>query len=333
MEDITRQEFDTHRDYILDELADRYGCDRNHLRELGSFESFVYEFSRGEQSAILKLTHDRHRSHDMIRAELDWVNYLARGGVSVASAVASVNGNLVERIKLPHSSFFAYAFEKAPGGHPRKDDFGPALFESWGTMIGRMHALTRTYRPSDPTLKRYHWYDDPTLDMKRYEGIVDPVVIERFREQVDLIRAFPVAADTYGLTHNDLHQGNFYVADGRITAFDFDDCHYNYFVNDIAMALFYTLRRSGSEPGGPAEAIAFLTPFLRGYFRENRLDQDWIERIPAFLKMREIDLYLIIHAYNAVDGGPWISSFLDGRRERIIDRRPVADLEPPHLTF
>jgi len=242
--------------------------------------------------------------------------------------VPSVRGNLVETIKLPHSSFFAYAFEKAAGGHVTEADFGPALFETWGKMTGRMHALTRDYTPSDPALARYHWYEDPTLDLIRRQAEIDAPVAERFWQQVELLRGFPIAVDTYGLTHNDLHPGNFFVADGVITAFDFDDCNYNYFANDIAMALFYALRRTGQEPGGAEFAGTFLSAFLRGYRQEYRLEPSWMERISAFMKMREIDLYLVIHAYRAADGGPWIQSFLDHRRERILDRTPVVSFNP-----
>jgi len=43
--------------------------------------------------------------------------------------------------------------------------------------------------------------------------------------------------ESYGLVHCDVNPTNFYVNDGQITLFDFDDCAYNWFINDIAVAL------------------------------------------------------------------------------------------------
>jgi len=45
------------------------------------------------------------------------------------------------------------------------------------------------------------------------------------------------------LIHTDVHAGNFFVDDGRITVFDFDDSSYQWFASDIAIALYYTIWR------------------------------------------------------------------------------------------
>lgn len=327
MDQHTRDSFDNHRDFILDEAARKFEFSPSGLTELGSFESYVFAFTRNGREYVLKLTHNSRRTKNLVAAELEWVNYLADGGVSVARAIPARSGALVERVDLDRDYFLIYAFEKAPGSHLRADGYTDELIGTWGKMIGRMHALTRHYRPSAPELVRYHWHEDPSLDAMRMAKGVDRGVLERFEEQISLLRSLPADESSYGLIHNDLHPGNFYVCDGTVTAFDFDDCHYNFLVNDIAMALFYSLRRRGQPPGDDAFAARYLSAFLDGYDGEYTLDPAWMRRIPEFMKMREIDLYLIIHAYGAVDGGPWITSFLDGRRERILSRRPVIDLD------
>jgi len=38
-----------------------------------------------------------------------------------------------------------------------------------------------------------------------------------------------------------------------------------------------------------------MNSFLKGYYKENNLSKYWIERIPLFLKLREIVLYAVIH--------------------------------------
>jgi hypothetical protein len=39
------------------------------------------------------------------------------------------------------------------------------------------------------------------------------------------------------LVHSDLNPTNFHVNDGQLTLFDFDDCTYNWLINEIAIAL------------------------------------------------------------------------------------------------
>lgn len=73
------------------EAAVRYGI--TELKEFGGFESFVYEFERDGKSYILKITHTIRRSEAYIMGEIDWLNYLADGGVAVARAVPSPSGS------------------------------------------------------------------------------------------------------------------------------------------------------------------------------------------------------------------------------------------------
>jgi Ser/Thr protein kinase RdoA (MazF antagonist) len=105
---------------------------------------------------------------------------------------------------------------------------------------------------------------------------------------------------------------------GTITLFDFDDCNYSWFANDIAIVLFYIAMWKEDVQAYTRE---FMTHFLRGYRRENRLDPVWLSEIPRFLKLREIDLYAIIHRSFDVDNldDPWCQRYMEGRKERIQD--------------
>ncbi len=44
-----------------------------------------------------------------------------------------------------------------------------------------------------------------------------------------------------------------------------------------------------------------MTHFLSGYRAENQLGEGWLKEIPSFLKLREIDLYAVIHISFGVD--------------------------------
>jgi Ser/Thr protein kinase RdoA (MazF antagonist) len=103
--------------------------------------------------------------------------------------------------------------------------------------------------------------------------------------------------DSYGLVHCDLNTTNFHVNNAQITFFDFDDCAYNWFVNDIAVAMpLY------SELFAKADWEARLTEFfqwyMRGYSEENHLDESWLEVLPISLRLQNIICLIACHQSN-----------------------------------
>jgi Ser/Thr protein kinase RdoA (MazF antagonist) len=144
---------------------------------------------------------------------------------------------------------------------------------------------------------------------------------------MDHLHTLPRDPQSYGLIHFDAHTSNLFVDDHTdppiITLFDFDDCAYSWFANDIAIVLFYAI----STAKNPPEATQnFMIPFLRGYRRENRLDPAWLAEIPHFLKLREVDLYAMIH--RSLGPGPyddlWVAHFMDGRKQRLAAGLPYV---------
>lgn len=153
-------------DTIWQAAARRYGIAFDQIHLLDGFESFMLEFERpsggASQRGILRIGHSLRRSPALIQAEADWINYLAEGGATVARALPSPAGSLVEAIDNGQGGqFLATAFTKAPGRHTTKADWTPALRETYGGLIGRMHALSRHYVAPHPDCLRYHWNDSP----------------------------------------------------------------------------------------------------------------------------------------------------------------------------
>jgi Ser/Thr protein kinase RdoA (MazF antagonist) len=318
-----------YNDRILTEAIGRYGIEPGNIHLLDGFESFMYEFDRDGRPFILRLAHTIRRSEELIHGEVDWINFLARGGASVAGAVLSSNDRLVEAIDDGcGGSFLATAFVRAPGKPPIKSDWTPETFTAYGRLIGKMHALAQRYQPADPRWRRPHWDDPLMLDTERWLKPDDAGVIERYRELLAYLRGLPRDDPrAYNLIHQDAHAGNFFIDEtGTITLFDFDDCVYGWFIYDLAMVIFYAA--IGKE-GVSAFIQAFMVDFLRGYTEENHLDPRWLGEIPNFLKLREIDLYAAIHRSFDVENldDPWCMRFMDGRKQRIENDAPVIDFD------
>lgn len=323
----SEQLFEKHRNYILDKAAKFYGISKKNLTKLGSFESMVFEFARGGGNFILKLTHSIHRTRDQVMGEIEWIDHLKNSGVSVCGVVPSIKGNPVEIVEIDDSYFIVYVFEKAPGGHAEKGQWNDELILEWGRTLGRIHAATRTFAPSQKSYKRFQWYNDDSLKAEKYIPPDQALVIDKINAHIQKLRRFDTDDNSYGLIHSDLHNWNFYVYDGRLYVFDTDDCHYNWLGYDIGIPLYYALRTAEIGDDNIEYARYFFDLFLRGYRYENEIDPLWITRIPDFMKLREMDLYIIIMKEDIADENDWCRRFMRGRRERIENEIPFIDLD------
>lgn len=301
-----------------------YNIQAEQIEALDGFESFIYKFQRPDGRFILRIGHSERRSPDLIRGEVDWINYLAAGGASVARAILSEAGHLVEAVADGHGAeFLCTAFVHAPGRGATRSQLNDRLFRNYGRLLGRMHALAKSYQVSNPAWRRHEW-DAPENNYAEWQmPAKDKLALEKYRAVLAHLRTLPRDVEGYGMIHQDAHPGNFFVdEDDRLTLFDFDDCVYGHFIYDIAMVLFYT---SIGEPD-PAEYTArFMPIFLAGYREENRLDPRWLKELPHFMKLREIDLFAVIH-FSSEDGEnpehPWSARYMKGRRERIEGEVP-----------
>jgi len=313
---------------ILQEAMSLYSIAEGPIAELDGFESFIYEYVRDGRGAILRIAHSSRRSVALIEGEVDWINHLAAGGAPVHRVVLSSNGRLVEVIDDGRGGqFLTTAFVKAVGKPPWELDSTEDYLEHYGQTLGRIHALTKGYEPPPGRGRRPQW-DDPIMqDVERNLPPTEALAVARHQTHLDTVSDLPKDRDSYGLIHYDAHEANLLVDDdGQITLFDFDDCAYSWFIYDIAIVLFHaTAAREDRE----SFTAGFMPPFLRGYSRENRLDGRWLGQMPRFLKLREIDLYAVIHrSFDVEDLDDWwCERFMDGRKERIEEDSPVIDFD------
>lgn len=313
---------------ILQKAARKYGVNQEEVRKLGGFESFIFEYDRANKTFVLRISHESHRSAEQVKGEIRWINYLAGNGLSVSKAVASDNGKFVEVIDANDGYFTAVSFEKAKGHPPGKADWNKQLFRQMGGMIGKMHALTRHYQPSDERCRRPEWHEDLDDFARKFLDPNESIIVEKFRAIKEYPLRFSKQADEYGLIHVDFHRGNFFVEKGRITLFDFDDCQYSWFAEDLAMVLFYAISPDCRSKRDMEFARRFYDAFMDGYSSENTIDHKWLKEIPYFLRQREINVYLALKASVSENDEftGWSREFMDNRRYKIENDFPYADL-------
>jgi Ser/Thr protein kinase RdoA (MazF antagonist) len=304
-------------DEIRDEAAFRYGLRPSEVAPLTAFENFVYEgINEDAVELILRVSHSTRRTLDYTRGEIEFVRFLAAAGLPVSKPVLAESGQFVELIedREPGQYFVATAFERAPGhvfddAPPLKQRYWNAtLFRELGRIFARLHDRARSYKPSNPRLKRQEWHEYDVVDVARFAPQEEHLVRERTAAILQRLNRLPRAADDYGLIHADLHPHNFCFDEGRVTVFDFDNSEYAWFVKDIAVILFYVARAERAEHRDDA-AGAFLAPFLEGYREIRRCDREWLTAIPDMLALQRSMNYALFHQYR--DPGPPDDNELD----------------------
>jgi Ser/Thr protein kinase RdoA (MazF antagonist) len=325
MEEVIRKKF---TEAFLVQAADCYGVKPDEVKSIGGFANMVYAYDKDDQSFILRIGHHSMREADQVAGEIEWMDYLGQNGIPLARPVRSRNGRWVEMIGEPADSFIAVSFERAAGNPVTPPDWTPELFRQMGQLLGRMHRLTKSYRPSRPEIKRMAYTDEVCRYARELLPQEDAPIKDCFNRIYENILNLSQTEDVYGLVHTDVHRGNFFLDQGKMTLFDFDDCQYSWFADDIAMALFYAIPLRLESPQREQATAHFFTEFMRGYVQENELPKGWFKHIPDFLAIREIVVYSAVLASGEAENlSGWGAQFMMDRRQKIIDHLPFIEMD------
>ena len=282
---------------VLQDAMKLFGATSDSYRLISDVENFVYECMRRDGPFILRITHNSHRNAHQIMAELDWMRYLSDHDVAVPQSIRSEQGALVEVAGVENSCFFITAFHKVDGENIIDAHACTApVYQEWGRIMGKMHRLATCYIPREPSCRRSAWFENDILVNITHYLAGQPKILEKIQGLLGHLAEFPQDEDAYGLIHTDFTDVNFFVHDGKIAVFDFDDSEYHWFAYDVAVVLFDTLPwlpHQGMNKGDFARF--FWNHFYTGYVGEYSLNEYWLNQLPIFMKLREMFLYGVFH--------------------------------------
>jgi Ser/Thr protein kinase RdoA (MazF antagonist) len=317
-------------DQLLSDAAKSFDISLADLKLIGGFQNFIYQYEKNKKNYILRITHSTHRDQNSVKGELEWVNYLHDNNVSVSKPVLSRLDNLIEIIELEDNSYFIVtSFEKAPGEksyYPQCMN-NDSLSEICGEITGQIHALSRAYQPTSNETKRHDWTQNYYLkNMSKFIPLNQTNVYGRFDQLKEQIKALN-KEDNFGLIHGDINVGNFFLDNNTITLFDFDECQYSWFVEDIAIQLFYmtyvVLDDSINERN--KQARQFVKFFLKGYQRNNLISEDSLKSMELFLRLRELIVYVgMYRSFDLTNLNDWTSKYIEESRSRLERGVPIV---------
>ena len=217
----------------------------------------IFVCSKGdEKKFVLRISTMGDRTEKDYLAETEFVHYLAANGAPVADVIPSVNGKLVEKVKLEGTPVFVSLFEYAKGmllcdngyryreGAPLED-----YFLTTGKTLGKIHELSKRFKPVS-NCRRPDYFDKYNME---YINRLIPDVSEKYVDlkkaiaaRLEKFRQLPMDAENYGLVHFDFSDGNYHIdmSNGDITVFDFDNCMYCWYMFDLANLYLHGDRKS-----------------------------------------------------------------------------------------
>ncbi len=262
------------------------------------------------ESYALKMMDGSDRDLDQIEAQLDYEAFLIKHGIRIPCVYQTKDRQRIVVRDIGHDRVFFILMAWIEGKPLSRQaaESNAALIVQWGDLMGRMHALANSFPWTD---KRFHYQDDPTLS--HAESILSthhPEMLKDYQMTLRTIQTCPKNANTYGMMHADMHQGNLLLCGKDLVVLDFDDCCYGYFMMDLAAAFDGYMADIPMGDEWIKDAMFFLKTIGEGYGRH--IDDVIFFKVwfPVFLKYRYY--ILLIFFYESTDQSEtWIKEVLD----------------------
>lgn len=211
-------------------------------RLIGRSQNFVYLASLQGKDSIARVSFGRHRTRGQIEAELAWIRLLAQRGVAVSRPLLSSCAEWCAERTVNGSVYILSAFEKAPGQKPERSELTETFARMAGELVGQMHSAALSATSSNLLFSRDNWRSSRliTHDLATTTAPIGEPFWKAIHTLVSEIAALPIEPTTFGLIHGDINSGNCHLDADRLWIFDFDNCEYGYFLQDLTVMLYDT---------------------------------------------------------------------------------------------
>jgi Ser/Thr protein kinase RdoA (MazF antagonist) len=264
---------------IANEIASRWHHDAGSVRFFRASANFLFTFEHAAAKYMLRFVDAAERSAELIRAELDFVNYLASKRISTPTPVRSAAGNWVETVSTAQGSWNAAVFEHLEGESFELDTLEPAQALRWGETLGKLHAASRGYVAA----QRPSWHDHIAF-VRSHLGSDVPLTaaLDKLDKRLSHL---PVQDDNFGLIHYDFELDNLIWNRETVGIVDFDDCARYWFAADIAFALRDAF---GDSPNAVDLENPIARQFLSGYRSARQIHDADLQFVPLFLALHNL---------------------------------------------
>ncbi|MEA0553426.1 phosphotransferase [Lysinibacillus irui] len=258
-------------------------------------EMFRCTATQGEYFARIT----NYKGYDEQLEEVTYTNYLHNEGLGVSPAIVSIKGRVVEKITLNNKELLTVLYESAAGNHLPRNEWNANVLKELGRQIGKLHRLSRKFEEIHPTRYINDWYENEEYAFLKYIPEEETTIRDVAQEILSTIKNMPQDSSNYGLLHGDLWLENILVdQDLKLSMVDFQDCEKNYYIFDLAVPIYSAIEYSFVGGGNIIEyGRGISKAIIEGYQEENNLPKEMLDKLPLFIKLKEIFEYSLMHMY------------------------------------
>lgn len=240
-----------------------------------------------------------YKSFDEQLEEVNYTDFLFKEGLGVSLTIPSINGKVVEKITIEHIEILTVLYKSAPGVHLSRNQWNADVLKELGRQIGKLHRLSKKFEEVHQIRYINDWHDNEEYAFLKYIPKEEAIIREIAEGVLSSIKTIPKNNSNYGLLHGDLWLENILVDKGlNLTMVDFQDCEKNFYIFDLAVPIYSALEYSFVGGGNIGEYGRSITKaIIEGYQEENVLSSEMLDKLPLFIKLKELFEYNLMHMY------------------------------------
>ena len=196
----------------------------------------TYLVETAKNRFILRAYNTLHRSHAVIKEEIDFLFALKAANVSVSYPITDISGEAIQSVNAIEGIRYLVLFSYAPG--QSISTFNKAQLDNLGLQMAHLHNVSATVN-----LGKARWTFDLDTTLYKPVEILKPLLVDSPETYEWLLRSarmirnklaqFNTAGFSWGYCHYDMLPKNFHFHNDAVTFFDFDFIGYGWLVNDI----------------------------------------------------------------------------------------------------
>ncbi|HDR7472090.1 TPA: phosphotransferase, partial [Bacillus toyonensis] len=256
----------------------------------------MYQCNTVQGNYFIRITN--YKTYEEQLEEVKYTNFLYQTGLGVPPIIPSLQGNLVENLTLD-KEVFAVVYKAAPGIHLPRSEWNPDVFKQLGQEIGKLHLISQDFESIERVKHINAWYENEEYNFLKYIPNEETIIREIACDVLSSIKNLPKTSTNYGLIHGDLWLENILVdSDSNLSMIDFQDCEKHFYIFDLAVPIYSAIEYSFAGNGNIVDYENSITKaILDGYQEERELPKEMIDKLPLFIKLKEIFEYSLMHMY------------------------------------
>lgn len=275
---------------IAHDLLKYWERDNDILKQGRASANFIFGFNKNEKLEILRVTPGTERTRNQLLAEIDFINYLSKNKIPVATPIISQSKNFVETEKIGNIEFHAVAYHLMPGKHIDLEDMNSYQLFHFGEMVAKFHETSLKFIPNKERIRR-DWKEDIDNAISWLRG-ENPIIEKNLLKMKNWISTLEFNQKNNGLIHYDFCSDNILWVDDSFSIIDLDDAAYYPFTAEFAFGI------DEYREFSPNKQNKILENFIEGYRSIRDISENWKHEFNQFMNLMDLLKYArLIRSY------------------------------------